>query len=675
MRFIPKRASKAWRRLALTASLSVLAPRMILGQTSSRDLTTVSLRDLMNIEVTSVSKKEEKLSKTAAAIFVITQEDIRRLGATNIPDLLRMVPGMDVAQVDANSWAISSRGFNDLFADKTLVMIDGRSIYDAAFGGVYWDLQDVPLEDIDRIEVIRGPGATIWGANAVNGVISIITKSSKATQRSLIKAGAGSQTAAQGLVQYGGKLGGKGFYRVFGKYSNHRREDDASGYHAADGWNMSHGGFRSDWDLTARDSLTVEGDISRNDEGQTITSFVSFFPPFMATFNDPVRATSGNILARWNHKFSERSDTSVQVYYDGLRRLDVGVHEDKDTFDFQFQHHRVVGSRHDFVWGLGYRQDSSYMPPGSVISMVPMGRRDKLFSFFVQDEIHLSNSLWVTLGSKLEHNNYSGYEYEPSGRFLWSPNDRQAFWGAVSRAIQQPALEEVDLRYNASAFLSPQGLPAVVTVLGNPNFKSEKLLAYELGYRAVPSRLVSLDFTAFYNNYHDLTTLREANPFLEFSPLPYLVIPEIFSNQMHGNSYGAEISSTWNIFDWWRLSPGYSWLRMNLHPEAGSFNRASFPLAAGNSPQHQFQIRSYLNLRHNFEFDPAVYHVDSLPNQMVASHTRLDLRLGWRPREAVEFSIVGQNLLQPRHFEFGSQMKVQPTQIRRSVYGEIKWWF
>ena len=349
--------------------------------------------------------------------------------------------------------------------------------------------------------------------------------------------------------------------------------------------------------------------------------------------------------------------------------------EDHDTFDFQFQHHVAVGSRHDFVWGLGYRQDSFYVRPGYAISISSPRRTDELANSFVQDEIRLTNSFWVTLGSKLEHNSYTGFEYEPSGRFLWSPNDRQAFWGAVSRAIRQPALVDADLHYNGAGFLNPQGFPTVVSVVGNPNFKSEKLLAYELGYRVVPTRRVSLDLTSFYNNYRDLRTVDAANPFLELSPLPHLVIPQIYSNKMHGNTYGAEISSTWNVFDWWRLSPGYTWLKMNLHPEAGSFNVAAYTQAVGDSPRHQFQIRSYLNLRHNFEFDPAVSYVDNLPNQLVASHTRFDLRLGWRPSKSVEFSIAGQNLLQPRHFEFGSQSQIQATQIRRSIFGEIKWWF
>jgi iron complex outermembrane receptor protein len=664
-----------WTRLVVAAWLSVLSPSGAFGQALTRDLTSASLEDLMNIEVTTVSKREEKLSKTAAAIFVITQEDIRRSGATNIPDLLRMVPGMEVAQVDANSWAISCRGFNDLFANKLLVMIDGRSVYDETFAGVSWDLQDVPVEDIDRIEVIRGPGATVWGANAVNGVINIITKSSKATQGGMLVGGGGTRPGARGLLQYGGKLGGNGHYRIFGDYFNDPSEAPGLGISAADAWRMSHGGFRADWDWTGGDSLTVEGDISTNNEGETITSFVSFLPPFTETFNSPIHATSGSLLARWDHKFSDRSDTMVQVYYDGLQREWMGAHEDKDTLDLEFQHHVEVGSRHDFVWGIGYREDSYDGRPSYALTMIPSGRTDQLFNSFAQDEIRLSNTFWLTVGSKLEHNSYTGFEYEPSGRFLWSPSDRQALWGSVSRAIRQPSREDVDLQFNADAFLGPENLPMVATVLGNPNFKSEKLLAYELGYRVVPSPRVSLDFATFYNIYHDLRTVDALNPYFDAGPVPHEVIPEMFSNAMHGNTYGAEISSTLNVFRWWRVTPAYSWLQMNLHPEAGSYALAGYQLAGGDSPRNQYQIRSSFNLRHHLELDPGAYYVDHLPDQFVPSHTRLDLRLGWYPTESTEFSIVGQNLQQPRHFEFGSQSELRATQIKRSVYGEIRWWF
>ena len=641
------------------------------------DLSQASLEQLMSIEVTSVSKKEQKLSRVAAAISVITQEDIRRSGARNIPDLLRMVPGMDVAQVDANTWAVSARGFNDLYANKLLVMIDGRSVYDPAFGGVLWDLQDVPLEDIDRIEVIRGPGATIWGANAMNGVINIILKRAKSTQGSLLKAGSGSSTTAQGVVQYGGKLRGHGFFRAFGKYSNDSSLTFPSGDRAADGWHMSHGGFRSDWDLTGKDSLTVEGDFYNSDEGETLTTFLSLTPPFGATFNERIFARGGNILGRWDHRFSDRSETALQMYYDGGRRQQYGLHEGRDTLDFDFKHHLAVGSRQDLVWGFGYRRDSFYVRPGYSISMIPPASDDQLLNSFVQDEVRLSDSLWLTLGSKFEHNSYTGFEYEPGIRLLWSPSNRQAAWAAVSRAIRQPTLEDVAVRYNAAAFPGPDGLVSLVSVFGNAEVKSEELLAYEAGYRAQASRRISADVSAFYNIYDHLRTFEPAEPFLESSPSPlHLVIPHVTMNKMHGNTYGVEVSSSLSLSRWWQVSPGYAWLKMNLHAEPGSLDTNS-PLAVGNSPRHQFQIRSSIDLPQHFEFDSGLYYVGRLSALDVSNHARVDARLGWRPGRSWELSVVGQNLLEPRHLEFfyNSDTPVQSTEIQRSVFGEIRWWF
>ena len=640
------------------------------------DLSQASLEQLMSIEVTSVSKKEQKLSRVAAAISVITQEDIRRSGARNIPDLLRMVPGMDVAQVDANTWAVSARGFNDLYANKLLVMIDGRSVYDPAFGGVLWDLQDVPLEDIDRIEVIRGPGATIWGANAMNGVINIILKSAKSTQGSLVKAGSGSITTAQGLVQYGGKLRGHGFFRAFGKYSNDSSLTFPSGDRAADGWHMSHGGFRSDWDLTGKDSLTVEGDFYNSDEGETLTTFLSLTPPFGATFNERIFARGGNILGRWDHRFSDRSETALQMYYDGGRRQQYGLHEDRDTLDFDFKHHLAVGSRQDLVWGFGYRRDSFYVRPGYSISMIPPASDDQLLNSFVQDEVRLSDSLWLTLGSKFEHNAYTGFEYEPGVRLLWSPSNRQAAWAAISRAIRQPTLEDVAVRYNEAAFPGPDGLVSLVSAFGNPNFKSEELLAYEAGYRAQANRRISGDLSAFYNVYDHLRTYEPGEPFLESSPSPlHLVIPQVTMNKMHGSTYGAEVSSTLSVSRWWKVSPGYAWLKMNLHTEPGSLDTNS-PQAVGMSPRHQFQIRSRIDLPQHFEFDSGLYYVGRLSALGVSNHARVDARLGWRPARSWELSVVGQNLLEPRHLEFVDYNGVlQSTQIPRSVFGEIRWWF
>jgi iron complex outermembrane receptor protein len=629
----------------------------------------------MNIQVTSVSRKEQKLSNVAAAIYVITQEDIRRSGATTIPDLLRMVPGLDVAQIDANAWAISSRGFNDQIADKLLVLIDGRSVYDPTFSGIFWDQQNVPLEDIDRIEVIRGPGATVWGANAVNGVINIITKSSKVTQGGLVAAGAGS-SEAHGLVQYGGKIGRKGTYRIFGSYDNYNNHVKQSDQPAEDAWHLSHGGFRSDWDLTARDALTVEGDIITGRERQVLTSFISLYPPLVGTFDDPIRPGAGDILGRWTHTFSNHTDTALQLYYSGVNQTSSGVRELWDTFDLDFQHHLALGSRQDVVWGFEYRHTADNILPGYAIAYSPSSRSQNLSSAFIQDEIELADSLSLTLGSKLEHNTFTGFEAEPSGRLAWSPTGHQTLWAAVSRAIRQPSRTDDDLRLDSAALPGPDGLSTLVSVFGSPNFKSEALLAYELGYRAEPIKRVSLDFATFYNVYHDLRTIEPGEPTFVLASPPYVLVPQMFSNGMHGQTFGAEASADWNVVKRWKLTGSYSWLNMRLQLYPSALDNSQAPAAAGQSPRHQFQVQSYLTLPRKFDFDSSLYYVDRLPVLNTPSYVRVDARLAWHPAGFLELSVVGQNLLDARHFEFTNIAdQTQASQVKRSVYGKVTWRF
>ena len=423
---------------------------------SPRDLTQFSLEDLMNVQVTSVSKKEQKLAKTGAAIFVITQEDIRRSGATTIPEVLRMAPGVQVAQIDANTTAISIRGFNGRLADKVLVLIDGRAVYTPTTSGVYWDQQDVPLEDIERIEVIRGPGGTVWGANAVNGVINIITKTSQATLGGLVSTSGGTQQAARGLARYGAKIGRGGAYRVFGNYSNMGNLTASDGSRAADGWHMLHGGFRSDWELSPRDSVTVQGDLLRTGEGQTIDVVFSNALPLQATINEIVTVDAGDILGRWNHVLSNGSDLSLQIYFDR------------------------------------YRVTSDDHLPGFGKTYVPLGRTNSLFNAFVQDEIRVTNSLWLTLGSKFERNAYTGFEYEPSAQLVWTATNRHTFWASAARAIKQPSREQSDLRIDLATFPVAGGSFGLVQLTGDPNLASEGLRDFEAGYRAQANQRFSL---------------------------------------------------------------------------------------------------------------------------------------------------------------------------------------
>ena len=468
-------------QLVLMAALAVLPD---FGQvTKDADLSQVSLEDLMNIQVTSVSKKEQKLSRTGAAIFVITQEDIRRSGANNIPDLLRMAPGVDVARVDANRWAISIRGFNDPYANKVLVLVDGRSVYNPSFSGVFWDMVDVPVEDIERIEVIRGPGGTVWGANAVNGVINIITKTASATPGTLISAGTGSEDRGEGLMQYGGQVGRTGSYRIFGRYFNIQSSPFPNGAEAADGWQAGHAGFRSDWNLSEQNSLTVQGDFLRTQESQTVSMLLSNDLPLEKTFTDPIIATAANVLARWTHTLANGSQMSLQVYDDYSRHVEEGFLNVQQTADVDFQHHLALGSRNDLVWGLGARLIDSNYGSGYAFTIVPNHRTDSLLSGFLQDELTLTKSLSLTFGSKIERNSFTGGEYEPSAQLVWTPRKSQAVWLAAARAIRQPSAVDAGIRDDLLSF--PLGSTfGILRALGNPKIRAERLREFEAGYRS-----------------------------------------------------------------------------------------------------------------------------------------------------------------------------------------------
>ncbi len=466
-------------RVVLCGLLLGLLATRVWGQSKRTDLGDASLESLMNMQVTSASKSPEKLAQVAAAMYVITQEDIRRSGGTSIAELLRMVPGLDVAQINGSTWAISSRGFNDRFANKLLVLIDGRTVYTPLFTGVLWDAQDTLLEDIERIEVIRGPGASLWGANAVNGVINIITKHPRDTQGGLVTAGAGDQERGFGAVRYGAKTGDSGFYRFFAKSFRRGASADALGQDAGDDWYMLRGGFRSDWTLTPRDSLTVQGDIFNGNSGQVVPEIRSLAPVVVGNFPGRNIISGGDVLARWSRTISPRSETSLQVYYDRSDRDLIVFKELRDTVDVDFQHHLAVGARHDIIWGLGYRFTTDQTQGSLTVSFNPASRGDNLNSAFLQDEISLvPDRLRLTVGIKVEHNDYNGSSVQPDFRLLWTPHPAHALWGAVSRAIGTPGRANSDTRYNASVFPGPGGVPIMVFLLGNPQEEAEEVWAY-----------------------------------------------------------------------------------------------------------------------------------------------------------------------------------------------------
>ena len=641
-----------------------------------RDLIHTKLEDLLDMQVTSVSKKEQSLSRAAAAIYVITQADIRSSGATNVPDLLRMAPGVEVSQINANLWAISVRGFNDRFADKVLVLIDGRSVYSPSFSGVYWESLDVPLEDIERIEVIRGPGGTVWGANAMNGVISIITKNSKNTKGGTISAGTGPKTKADGLLQYGGSLGAKGSYRVFGRYFDVGGFRLNNGGKAGDGAHTAHGGFRSDWDLSSRDTVTVQGDVTSLEQGETYTGVFSQNLPLQKTVQARTEMKTGDIQGRWNHVLANGSEMSLQVYDDYSHRVSEGLLETHNTVDLDFEDHMAAGSRQDIVWGGGARVTNNHFGQGYSVSFAQPNRTDRLFSAFIQDEVRIARSVWLTLGSKFEHNNYTGFEYEPSGQLVWAPSKEHAIWVSAARAIRQPNMIGAEIRIDATIIPIPHVPFGLLQIQGDANnLKTEKLNDFEAGYRTQLNKRLSLDMTTFYSIYHDLHTAEPHAPFFTTtSGPPHLVIPLVFENRAHAHNYGAAFFLNWSITNRWRISPGYSRLHMNVAGDPSSQD-TSVTQVPGQNPAQQFQIRSSLALPKHLEWSGSMSHVGSLDSTGVPSYARVDTRVGWSVGESLEFSIVGQNLLRPEHVEYFQAHGVSPSQIGRSVFGRIMWHF
>ena len=645
-----------------------------------RDLSAVPLEDLMNIEVTSVSRKAEKISQAAAAIFVITEEDIRCSGATNIPDLLRMVPGLDVSQINANDWAISARGFNQQFSNKLLVLIDGRAVYTPLLGGVNWDTQDLPLEDIDRIEVIRGPGATIWGANAMNGVINVVSKDSAETKGGLITALAGLGGRVRATTQYGGAWGGKSAYRVFVDYVNRNSLQAADGGSGQDAWHLLHSGFRADLDVSTKDSLTVQGDLYTGKEGAEIIHLFSIDPPVIGDFSVLSELGGGDILGRWNHTFSSRSDISFQFYLDNYERTGPESAETRNTIDFDFNHHFLWGSRQDFVWGAGYRRTSDDEEGTIDQAFNPADTHLRLFNAFVQDTITLRpDRLFLTVGTKAEDNYFTGFGLEPSVRLAWTPSNQLTLWSAVSRAGRTPARRETALVAALAAFPDPGGsaTPVEVVLFGNPQFLSEHVLAYEAGLRTQASGRLSIDLSTFFNRYDHLESHEQGTEVFEPSPAPArFLIPITFGNLLYGTTEGGEISANVKLTDRWTLSPGYAFLEMHLHAKPSSNDDQSVAEYQGSSPQHQAQLRSHIELSHGLSWDASAYFVSALPAQGVPSYTRVDTQLLWKFAERAEFGVFGQNLVRDHHLESQDALTlVNPSLIKRSAYAKLTWRF
>ena len=631
---------------------------------SSAALKKLSLEELSNVEITSVSKHPEKLSRAASAIQVITAEDIRRSGASSIPEALRLADNLDVAQKNSHDWAISARGFNTALANKLLVLIDGRTVYTPLFSGVFWDTQNYLLADIDRIEVISGPGGALWGANAVNGVINIITKSAKDTQGEYLEAGGGAQLQDFAGARYGATVAPETYFRVYGDFFNRNNEVLANTSAANDAWDQGQGGFRLDSRLSPTDLLTVQGDYYRGDEDVVSGS--------------TAHVSGGNILGRWSHTVSDLSDMNLQIYYDRTHLLDpiaafaVGstilapsgfLTDDLDTYDIDFQHRFVLNDSHQLEWGLGYRRTRDSLTNAPALAFYPAILDQDLYSGFVQDEITLASDWLLTIGTKLEHNGYTGFEWEPSVRIQWALSDSQTLWSAISRAVRTPSRVDRDISEPASSF------PPVV-LEGADDYRSEDVIAYEVGYRAELTSSLTGAISTFYNYY---THVRST------SVTPVTFLPLYFQNNVEGHTYGLELSANYQVLSWWRLHAGYDPIKEDLHVKPGQFdfNAALNEIA---DPHQRFLLLSSMDLPNSVELDGTLRWIDKRDINTgskigtVPSYTELDLRVGWHATEKLELSLVGQNLLQNRHAEYGYPGPTQ-VQIERTVFGKIAWHF
>lgn len=653
------------------------------SQEASSDLTHLSIEDLMKLEVTSAAKQTQKLADAAAAVFVITQDDIRRSGATSIPEALRLVPGAQVARIDANKWAITIRGFNGRYANKLLVLVDGRSIYTPSFAGVYWEIQDLLMEDIERIEVVRGPGASLWGANAVNGVINILTKRAVDT-KGLISATVGDQEKATVGIRISGQLGDKAHYRLYGKHLQQAGLIDSQGKEAEDDGREGGGGFRLDWTPVSSESITVQGGLFDATLHQNLST-PDVTPPYLRAERDTARMSGHYLQGRWEHTSSESSRWSLQLYYQNLQRQEAMVDFDIDTFDLDFQQLFSPSEGHALIWGMGYRYYRDNYQQTALGWMTPAKLDYDLLSVFVQDQISLiPQKLELTLGGRLEHNHFSGWEFQPNGRLLWKLHPQHRLWASASRAARTPSRGDDGVALDLIG-LPPQpsfNLPAIVAFQGNSNFISEKVTTYEVGYRTWPTERLSFDVTAFYNDYDDL---RAIAPQYDKAVIENgrLRVPGLFVNASQGETHGFEVAANWQLLDRWRLQLAYSYLQVNLNNKPG-FPNLFTVVRDGSQPRHQASLLSSFNVRPDLEFDLWLRHVSDIPDLAVGSATltavvadyfSVNARLGWRPRPDVELSLAGANLLGPSHREFIQETYPFSERLERSVYGQIKWSF
>lgn len=670
-----------WQTLATALCLAFGLPAA--QAQSGLEVTQLSLEDLMKIEVTTVSRKAQRLADTAAAAAVLTADDIQRSGATSLPEVLRLVPGLDVARIGSSRWAVSARGFNSRFANKLLVLIDGRSVYSPLFSGVFWEAEDVLLEDIDRIEVIRGPGAALWGANAVNGIINIVTRSARRTQGTLATALAGDEERAQLGLRHGRLLDEDTALRVWAKAGERREMLDTQGQRSGADWTLARAGFRLDREAAGGARLTVTGGWHQGRSGETLIA-PQLVPPYARLDANEQRNQGGHLLGRYEWTLANGAPATLQAYLDQGEVDMVGLlRERRTTVDLDFQSQLSLAGGHELIWGAGYRHSGDHLQSqGGIFQLAPQRRQFTLASAFVHDELTLVPDTWKLMaGVKLEHNRYTGFELQPNLRALWTPSSTQTLWAALSRAVRTPSRAERDAAVNL--FVAPPGtsgnpgpLPVLAHVLPNDGLGPEAVVSAELGYRSQLGARLSLDVAAFASRYRHLRSGRSIGQVLVLDgPVPYIRYDSTTSNSLAADTHGIELALDWHVSPQWRLQGSYSHLQVTATRNGDPANDRPAQQAEGSSPRHQWALRASLDLTPRQQFDLRLKRVSERAVASLPAYTEMDLRYAWRPTPQLELSLVGQNLL-GAHVESDSvPLPSQLLQVPRGGYLKARWQF
>ena len=666
---------RAWRSGACVAATLVVGLAATPGQALD-DLTAMSIEELMGVQVSLAARSQQSLSETAAAVHILTQSDIHRSGATSIAELLRLVPGMEVARIDANKWAITARGFNERFANKLLVQVDGRSVYQPSFSGVYWEELDVVLADIERIEVVRGPGATLWGANAVNGIINVVTKDAADTQGNLVEASVGSEDRADLSLRHGGSWPTHGHYRGYLKYTRRDAAADSLGNEAGDQWSSLRGGGRLDWQRGDADRWHLQGELYLTDLTNQV-ALPQVQAPFFQPQKDDIDIVGGHLLGRWEHDAAGGGRWATQVFYTAHDREEF-IAQRTQTVDVDIQRQHDHGA-HQLVLGGGYRVSWDRMDGSLGLRLGVHMRTTDRFSLFVQDDIGLhADRLHLILGSKFEHNEFTGIEAQPSLRLRWSPSARQTYWGGISRALRTPSRGELDVRVilpgaALPASVLPEDVQAVFfPIEGNPDLQSETLTAYEIGARLLPSSRLLIDVVGFVHRYNDLRSLEPGNAYVDSSLGGRVtIIPARFVNKMEGTGRGVELAIDAQLTETARLSGHYGYLDIDLNDPIGT----SSGIDEGNSATHQLRLQLGVDLA-AAAVDAAFRYVDELPTHKVDGYAELDLRLGYALAADLDVEITLRNALSARHQEyFPTSLHSAPAEIQRGLRTGLRWRF